>query len=186
MKRCIIALLLIAGVPGRAELPFELPPKAKYTASAEDIAAAKTAVSTQLKSDAAALTNLFSAPMMCGPGLWNVLKSSPHFAKPPVAKTTVRVPVGKKFQELPAALLQNEDEAASFRKALAELLKSQGPLIVREPNREEFLIFWATTPTAVITGPLVVAEGKEVAIFCQFEKGRVFWADEVKRMHFKK
>jgi hypothetical protein len=188
MKHCLVILLLITGLLARAELPFKLPPKAKYTASAEDIAAAKTALSTQLKPDAAALTNLFSAPMICGPGLWDALKGSPHFAKPPLAKTTVRVPVGKKFQELPAALLQDEEEVASFRKALAELLKSQGTLTVREPTREEFMIFWATTPSDTIAAPLLVAEGKEVAIFCQFrkEKEQIFWADEVKRMQFKK
>jgi hypothetical protein len=187
MKLCVATLLLLTCVLVRAELPFKLPPKAKYAASPEEIERAKTDLSTHLRVDLASLTNLFAAPMMCGPGLWDVLKSSPHFSKPPLAKTTVKVPVGKnKFQELPAALLQNEDEVNSFRKALAELLKSQGTLIVREPNQEEFMIFWATTPTDTITGPLVVAEGKDAAIFCQFKGDKVFWADEVKRMQLKK
>jgi hypothetical protein len=84
------------------------------------------------------------------------------------------------------ALLQSEDEVASFRKALADLLKDQGMLTIREPSEDEFMKYWAAIPFDQITGPLLVAEGKDAAVFCQFEKGRVFWADEVKRTHFKK
>jgi len=170
-----------------AELPYKLPPKAKYTASNEAITKAKVELSANLVSDAATLTNLFASPMMCGPGLWNALKGSPHFSKPPVAKSTAKIPIGKgKFQEVPMALLQSEGEVASFRKALADLLGSQGKLTIREPNQDEFMKYWATIPFNEITGPLVIGEGKDVSIFCQFEKGRVFWVDEVKQTHFKK
>ena len=84
------------------------------------------------------------------------------------------------------ATFQSEDEVASFRKALADLLKSQGTLTIREPNQEEFMAFWSPYPFDEITGPLLVADGKDVTIFCNFEKGRIFWADEVKRMHSRK
>ena len=170
-----------------ADFRYKLPPKAKYTASSEAITKAKTQLSTKLVTNAITLTNLFASPMMCGPGLWHVLKDSPHFAKPPVAKSTAKIPVGNgKFQELPMALLQSEDEVASFRKALADLLSSQGTLTIREPDKDEFMKYWAVIPFNEITGPLLVAEGKDGAIFCQFEKGKVFWADEVKRTQFAK
>jgi hypothetical protein len=118
--------------------------------------------------------------------LWHILKNSPHFSKPPVARSTVKIPVGKgKFQELPMALLQGEDEIASFRKALADLLGSQGKLTIREPNADEFMKYWAVIPFHEINEPLLVAEGSDATLFCQFGKGRVFWADEVKRTHFK-
>ena len=187
MKSHTAILLFATCLSAHAELPYKLPPKAKYTASSEAITKAKTELSANLIGDAATLTNLFSSPMMCGPGLWHVLKSSPYFSKPPVAKSTAKIPIGKgKFQELPMALLQNEDEVSSFRKALTELLKSQGALTIREPNRDEFMKYWAVISFDEITGPLLVAEGKDATVFCQFEKGRVFWADEVKRTHFKK
>jgi hypothetical protein len=187
MKIRTAILFLMTCLFAHAELPYELPPKAKYTVSSEALAKAKTALSANLVGNAATLTNLFATPTMCGPGLWNILKSSPHFSKPPVAKSTAKIPIGEgKFQELPLALLQSEDEVASFRKALADLLSSQGTLTIREPNKDEFMKYWAVIPFDEITGPLLVAEGKDATIFCQFEKGKIFWADEVKRTYFKK
>ena len=187
MKSHAAVLVLTTCLFAHAELLYKLPPKAKYTASSEAINTAKLQLSANLVTNAVTLTNLFASPMMCGPGLWNALKNSPHFSKPPVARSTVKIPMGKgKVQELPMALLQSEDEVASFRKALADLLKAQGTLTIREPNKDEFMKYWAAIPFDQITGPLLVAEGKDAAIFCQFEKGRVFWADEVKRTHFKK
>lgn len=183
----LAAVIFVAGSLAHAELPYKLPAKAKYTASAEAIAKAKEDLATNLVANAATLTNLFAAPEMCGPGLWHIIKDSPHFTKPPLAKSIVKVPIGKgKVQELPLALLQDAEEVASFRGALADLLGSQGKLNIREPNRDEFMKYWAVIPFDRITGPLLVAEGKDVAILCQFEKGKVFWIDEVKRMEFKK
>jgi len=187
MKKYTAIVLLITCVLAHAELPFKLPPKAKYDVSAEAIAKAKTELSTNMVSNAATLTNLFVSPTICGPGLWHILKDSPHFLKPPTVKSTARIPTGDgKFQEFPMATLLSADELASFRMALADFLSSQGALKIREPNEEEFMKYWAVIPFDEITGPLLVAEGKDASIFCQFEKGKVFWIDEVKRMHFKK
>ena len=180
-------LLPFACTAAQADLPFQLPPKAKYTASAASIATAKDELSTSLATDAGGLTNLFVSPMMCGPGLWDVLKSSPCFSTPPKARTTVKIPAPDgSFKEWPAALLQSAEEVVSFRKALADLLKTQGKLIIREPNREEFMTYWAAIPFDEIDGPLLVVDGKDVTLFFQFERSRVFWADEVKRMRSRK
>jgi hypothetical protein len=187
MKKYIIIVLLVSCVLAHAELTFKLPPNAKYNVSAEMIAKAKIELSTNLVSDAVTLTNLFVPPTICGPGLWNILKDSPRFSKPPRAKSTARIPTGDgKFQEFPFALLQNADELASFRNALADFLGSQGVLKIREPNEEEFMTYWTVIPFDEIDGPVLVAEGKDACLFCQFEKGKVFWIDEVKRMHIKK
>ena len=177
--------LLLLCVLARAELPYKLPPKAKYDVSADAIAAAKAELSTHLVGDAATLTNLFVPPILCGPGLWHILKDSPRFKKTPTAKTTARIPIGGgKFQEFPMALLQSTEEASSFRKALADFLSAEGSLEVREPNQEEFMKFWEVYPFDEISGPILVADGKDACIFCQFQKGNVFWVDEVKRMNF--
>jgi hypothetical protein len=187
MKLLAAIVLLTTSLVGHADLPYKLPPKAKYTASSEAIARAKQELSINLVADAATLTNLFIKPTMCGPGLWHILEDSPHFSKPPIAKSTVKIPVGKgKAQELPVALQQNNEEVASFRNALAEILSSQGKLTIREPNHDEFMKYWVAIPFDKITGPLLVAERKDAAIFCQFQNGRVFWADEVKQTQFKK
>lgn len=188
MKSPVAILLLTMCLQAQAQLPFKLPPKAKYTASKEAITKAKADLSANLVTNVVTLTNLFVSPAICGPGLWNILKSSPHFAKPPFAQSTAKIPIGGgKFQELPMALLQTEDEVASFRKALVDLITTQGQLIIREPNEGEFKKYWAVIPFDVITDPVLVAEGKDATIFCQFgKKGTVFWADEVKRTSFKK
>jgi hypothetical protein len=189
MKISITLLVLAISLVAYAELPFKLPPKAKYTPSDKSINKAKDTLSHYLVSDADVLTNLFAKPMvMCGPGLWNALKDSPHFSKPPKAKSTARIPLPDgKAQELPMALLQTDDEVASFRKAFAELLASQGKLTIRDPKKDEFMVFWAVIPFDEINDPLLVAEGKNHSFICLFQKkGGVFWADEVKKMNFKK
>ena len=84
------------------------------------------------------------------------------------------------------ALHQSESELTSFRKARADLLSTQGKLTIREPNEDEFMKYWAVIPFKEISGPLLVAEGKDATVFCQFEDGRIFWTDEVKRTYFKK
>lgn len=166
----------------RAGLPFQLPPEAEYSASNEAIAQAKTNLSANLTAKPGVLTNLFASPMMCGPGLWDLLKNSPHFAKPPTAISATKITLSSgKSRLAPLALLQSEEEVASFRKALADLLASEGRLTIREPTKAEFMAFWSATPLNTITGPLLAAEGKNVTIFCHFENGKILWADEVKR-----
>ncbi len=176
--------LLLLATSGflRAGLPFKLPPDAEYSASAEAIAIAKTNLSANLTAKPALLTNLFVSPMMCGPGLWDVLKRSPHFGRPPAATTPPNNSLSNgKSPVAPLALLQSEKEVASFREALAELLASEGKLTIREPTQAEFMAFWSAVPLNAITGPLLAAEGKDVTIFCHFENGKILWADEVKR-----
>jgi hypothetical protein len=48
------------------------------------------------------------------------------------------------------------------------------------------MTFWATFPFDEISDPLLVAEGKDYTIICMFSKDKVFWVDEVKKMHLKK
>src|SRR3954468_14629734 len=156
MKSLLALILLTALLNAHGELPFKLPPKAKYTASSQAIERAKQELSINLVTNAATLSNLFVRPTMCGPGLWHILKDSPHFSKPPLAKSTVQIPVGKsKVQELPVGLLQDNEEVESFRNALADLLSSQGKLTIREPNHDEFMKYWVAIPFDKITGPLV-------------------------------
>jgi hypothetical protein len=182
MKSFAAILLFVTCLVAHAELPFKLPPNAKYTVSEEAISRAKTELSSNLVADAATLTNLFASPMMCGPELWSVLKSSPHFSKPPLAKGTAKIPLADgKYQELPIGFFQSEDEVMSFRKALADLLASQGKLTIREPNEDEFKKFWGPFPFDEIGGPLLVALGKDATLVCQFQGGKVLWVDEVKR-----
>jgi len=183
MKKLLVIVFLIACVCAHADLPFKLPAHAKYKVSADLIAKAEAELSTNLVDNTATLTNLFATPTICGPGLWHILKDSPRFSAPPAAKSTARIPTGDgKIQELPMATLLSDEELHSFRMALADFLSSQGTLKVREPNQEEFMKYWAVIPFDEISGPLVVAEGKDATLFCQFEKGKVFWIDEVKRM----
>jgi hypothetical protein len=170
MKAKVLLFLLVICLTASADLPFKLPPKAKYTPSEKSINKAKDILKQYLAGDANSLTNLFVKPTMCGPGLWDALKDSPCFSTPPRAKSTVKIPLPDgKFQELPMALLQ-----------------SQGNLVIRDPNREEFMTFWATFPFDEISDPLLVAEGKDYTIICMFSKDKVFWVDEVKKMHLKK
>ena len=93
MKIRALLFLFITCLVVNAGLSFKLPPKAKYTASEKTINEAKRDLTNYLVGDATTLTNLFVRPTICGPGLWNVLKDSPHFSKPPLAKSTVKIPL---------------------------------------------------------------------------------------------
>jgi hypothetical protein len=179
----IILLLAITSTLAPAELPYPLPPKAKYTATDADIAKAKADLVANLSPDLNTLSKILTSPLICGPGLWSIVKDSPHFGLPPSIKSTVKVPVaGGKVQELPLATLKLDTEVASFRGALADVLGTQGQLTIREPSELEFKTFWAVIPFDILDGPLLVAEGKDLTIFCMFTRGKVFWIDEVKKM----
>lgn len=176
-------LLLLIASSARAELPYKLPPKAKYTATEQDIAKAKADLTALLTPDVTTLGKLFASPLICGPGLWNIVKDSPHFGLPPAIKATVKIPTAKGVQELPMATFKIDAEIASFRGALCDVLGTQGRLTIREPNEEEFKTFWTVIPFDVIDGPLLVAEGKDFTILCMYTKDKMLWIDEVRRMH---
>jgi hypothetical protein len=183
----ILLLLTIVGCatqPGTvAKLDFPLPRHAHYTVTDQQFHAAKALLQQNFSSDTNQLKMIISAPCICGPGLWHLLKDSPHFSIPPRAKGTGIIPLanGEK-QEVPTALLQDDVEVAHFRAALAERLTENGNLKFRLPTEREFKMFWAVTPFDKISDPLIVAEGERYNLIIEFAKGRPFWFDEVKNM----
>jgi len=169
-----------------AKLDFPLPSRARYTVTDQQFEAAKTLLQQNFSADTNQLKTIISSPCICGPGLWYLLKDSPHFTVPPIAKGTSVIPLaGGGKQELPTALFQNETEAANFRAALAELLAINGTLTLRLPTELEFKTFWAVTPFDKISEPLIVAEGEHYNLIVEFAKGNPFWFDEVKNFHVK-
>jgi hypothetical protein len=174
---------LYAQADNIAKLDFPLPAQAKYTVTTNQFNKAKDLLKQKLGADTNQLAELISFPSMCGPGLWQSLKASPHFSIPPRAKTTCKIPLaGGKFKELPAALLQNETEATNFRLALADLLAKNGDLKFRLPTKEEFRAYWAVIPFDDISEPLIVAEGRNYNLIILFTKGKPFWLDETKTL----
>lgn len=189
MKRIICLLVAFSAmVSFCAELPFHLPKGAKYKVSKAQMIKATDALKKNLVADTNRLQAIFSAPIMCGPGLWDQVTSSTNSLKRPIADTAVKVPLsGGRVQELPAALLQNHEEAKAFCQALSELLGQAGSITVRSPNEQEFKLFWATIPFNEITEPLLVAATTNHSFICQFSKrNTVFWIDDVKNMHVKR
>jgi len=168
--------------PGRA---YPLPPAAHYDATDESIDAAVALLATNLVADPDILTNLFSTKAMCGPGLWRLLKDSSQFLTPPRARGIARMPMGNGVtNEAAFAFLQGYEEVSSFRRALALLLKTQGKLVIREPNQKEFMAYWATINYDRIDDPMLVAVGSDYTFFCQFLKDKVFLMDEVQKADF--
>ena len=169
-----------------AALNFPLPKSAKYTVTDRQFETAKETLQKEFQPDTNLLGSIISSPCMCGPGLWRILKDSPHFSTPPRAKTICKVPLANgKIQELPAALIQDEAEAVNFRAALADLISKNGNLKFRLPTEKEFKTFWAVYPFDEISEPLIVAEGSDCNLIISFTKGRPFWLDEIKGMSLK-
>jgi hypothetical protein len=145
-----------------AALGFPLPKTAKYTVTDQQFETAKKTLNKEFQADTNLLGSIISSPCMCGPGLWHILKDSPHFASPPRAKTICNVPLANgKTQALPAALIQDEAEAANFRAALADLISKNGTLEFGLPTEKEFKTFWAVYPFDEISEPLIVAAGSD-------------------------
>ena len=169
-----------------AKLGYPLPRHARYTVTEQQFEAAVALLEQDFLPDTNRLQSIISAPAVCGPGLWALVKDSPHFGVPLKAKATgiIPLPNGQK-QEVPTALIQDENEAANFRAALAELLAKNGAMKFRLPTEQEFNTFWAVTPFDTISDPLVVAEGERYNVLIEFAKGKPFWFDEVKTMSLK-
>jgi len=188
----LIALALVDGgcvssTTSSAKLGFRLPPRARYTVTDRQFEKAKETLQNYLSPDTNQLKVIIASPCVCGPVLWHLLKDSPHFSVPPVAKTVCQVPLKNgRIQEFPAALLQSDAEAANFRAALADLLSENGTLTFRLPTESEFKIYWAVTPFDEISGPLIVAEGSRFNLIIEFAGGRPFWFDEVTNITLKK
>lgn len=183
----IFSILTIVGCATQtatvAKFNFPLPPKARYTVTDQQFESSKALLQQNFLPNTNQLAVIISSPCMCGPGLWNTLKNSPHFSVPPRAKTICKVPLANgKTQELPAALIQNETEAANFRAALADLIQKNGNLKFRLPTEKEFKTFWAVYPFDKFSEPLIVAEGNDCDVIISFSKGKPFWFDEVKNM----
>jgi hypothetical protein len=169
-----------------AVLNFPLPKAAKYTVTDQQFETAKETLQKEFLSNTNQLATIISSPCICGPGLWNILKNSPHFSTPPFTKMTVKIPLANgKIQELPAALIKSEAETINFRAALADLILKNGNLKFRLPTEKEFKTFWAAYPFDEISEPLIVAEGSDCNLIISFTKGRPFWLDEVKIMSLK-
>jgi hypothetical protein len=169
-----------------AALNFPLPKAAKYKVTDQQLETAKETLQKEFLPNTNQLAVIISSPCMCGPGLWNILKDSPHFSTPPRAKTICKVPLANgKMQELPAALIQSETEAVNFRAALADLIQKNGNFTFRLPTEKEFKTFWAAYPFDEISEPLIVAEGNDCNLIISFTKGRPFWLDEVKIISLK-
>lgn len=189
----LVASLLIALAGGCAapeqtnsKLGFQLPKRARYNVTDTQVANATETLRSALTTNATGNHVKIAAPCVCGPGLWRFLKNSPHFAVPPTAKTTCKIPQPDGTTlEVPAALIQDEAEAVRFRSALSDLLSENGDLTFRLPTEREFNIFWATYPFDEIRDPLIVAEGSRYNLIVQFSKSRPFWIDEVKNTTLK-
>jgi hypothetical protein len=167
-----------------AKLDFPLPRRARYTVTDQKFEAAKALLWQDFSPDTNKLKTIISAPIICGPGLWHLLKDSPYFTVPPRAASKAVIPLANKNrQELPIALLQDDKEASNFRAALSDLLAKNGDLKFRLPTKQEFDTFWKVTPFDTISEPLLVAEGDHYNLIIEFSEGRPFWFDEVRNMH---
>jgi hypothetical protein len=169
-----------------AALNFPLPKTAKYTVTDQQFETAKETLQKEFLPNTNQLAAIISSPCICGPGLWRLLKDSPHFSTPPFTKMTVKIPLANgKMQELLAALIKSEAETMNFRAALADLISKNGNLKFRLPTEKEFKTFWAAYSFDEISEPLIVAEESDCNLIISFTKGRPFWLDEVKIMSLK-
>lgn len=134
-----------------------------------------------------------SKTLICGPGLWDLIKTDPAMAKTGEGRVTFEVPIldkqhkpTGKSNRMKGQLFQTDEGLLAFWKVVfkADEFKE---ITIRKLTPAELKIYWAII-SFDITEPLFVVEGKKQRILLQFtspEKLRVAWIDDLANLEIK-
>lgn len=189
----IVAMMVLASAALAAD-DVVIPDGVRYKKATEEVnERAKQKLLKVFTADAAdaEVLRLFeNKTLICGPGLWQKIKTDPALAATGEGKVTFRVPVlddarkptGKSY-ELKGQLFQSDVEVLAFWKAFSKYAEFTD-LKVRKLTSRELEIYW-TMISFDITEPVFVVEGKKHQILVQFtspENLRVLWIDDFANM----
>jgi hypothetical protein len=131
------------------------------------------------------LRQIFGDVLVCGPFLWDKIRSRPQVASITTAETIFHIPQldkdGKPNGEVVAKgkLFQSADEIAHFWEAFSQRYDLAAEREIRKLNPRELQAYWAMIPFD-ITEPVFILESKDWSILTQFETGQmtIMWIDD--------
>ena len=132
--------------------------------------------------------SLFSKRVVCGPGLWSLIKKNQLISNIKLADVKFHLPVVSsnkegKIQLFKGALFQTDRERSILATILNKLpIKS---IKVRKINKKEAEIYWALIPYNIEEPVFIVEYGDKLRFLVDLdtEKNKIFWIDELSKYH---
>jgi hypothetical protein len=170
----------------------ELPPGASYkTAPPAVNLAAKQKLEramrlTQGKRD---LEAILRGTVVCGPFLWEQIRSTPGIEKVGLA-STIAIPGSsgngpKIIQTLEGRTFRSTAEVSALQRALHATFTFDTEFTVRKARSQELALFWAMVPFD-LQEPLFVVESKHHRLIAAFnsDDGSLMWLDDLENLTF--
>ena len=196
MKHLLFSLSLAAFVTVViAEDSLKIPKGVRYEKTTDEInKAAKSLALARFSGNTKDedILSLFETMVICGPGLWQDIKTNSVMAKLDKGKAEFHVPVFardgtvERMDKLEGNLFQSADEILLFWKTFAQRT-DLSELTARKLNPNEIEIFWAMIPFD-ITEPLFILESKKnkvLIVFTSPEKLKIMWIDDYQNLSMK-
>lgn len=147
--------------------PTDIPNYVHYSPPPEsDCLFAKELLEKALQKNREKNVGLFKKAVAIGHSLWSELKSEEPYKSDP-GPPVISFEDGVKLE---GKGLKSNESMNSLERYLREKLNTDGPVIVRPPNREELIEYWAVIAWD-INSPLFVAESSNSKIIFQFIDG---------------
>lgn len=119
--------------------------------------------------------------VVCGPALWNEIKSGAKSTGLNIAPTTFHIPIEKngklvRTQEMSGALFQGKAQIDFLSHILDSTAQKQ--ISVRKPSSAELSVYWKLIPYD-IEEPIFVVEIDKSRLLIDFTGGKIMWVDLV-------
>jgi len=157
------------------------------TSAASNELATQTAERLFRSTDAVQLEDMVTR-VICGPGLWRMIKDAPRIAElDPVSATSVVDAGGGTIQEFEGALFQTDDQRSALIDVIRQIL-SDTEIQIRKPNEHELRIYWALIPYD-IAEPIFILDNGERRLLVDFvvddEAAQLFWIGDMSQFGFR-
>ena len=125
--------------------------------------------------------------IICGPGLWRMIKDVPIIAElNPVGATSVVDADGGGFQEFEGALFQTEKQRTVLIDIVRHILKNS-EFQIRKLNEHELRVYWSLIPYD-IEEPIYILDNGERRLLVDFvvndESVQLFWIGDMSQFGF--
>jgi len=125
--------------------------------------------------------------IICGPGLWRMIKDVPIISElDPVGATSVVDAGAGRFQEFEGALFQTEEQRTVLIDVVRHILNDT-EFQIRKPDERELRVYWSLIPYD-IEEPIYILDNGERRLLVDFvvgdESARLFWIGDMSQFGF--
>lgn len=125
--------------------------------------------------------------IICGPGLWRMIKDVPNISElDPVGATSVVDDGGGGFQKFEGALFQTEEQRTELIDIVRHIL-TDSEFQIRKPNEHELRVYWSLIPYD-IEEPIYILDNGARRLLVDFvvtdESAQLFWIGDMSQFGF--